>query len=78
LDPPGDIGSQVHYIPVSMQPYYRQRYGAADLPGAQHYYERTLSLPLFPGMSDTDVDRVAEALADLVQGHNLPSGKGEP
>lgn len=55
--------TQVHYIPVPAQPYYRDR-GAdmGEYPGAQSYYERTLSLPMFPAMDDTDVDRVVEAL----------------
>jgi UDP-4-amino-4,6-dideoxy-N-acetyl-beta-L-altrosamine transaminase len=61
------IGTQVHYIPVHRQPYYEGRYGAIDLPGADAYYDRCLSLPLFPGMTDTDVDRVVEALADVVR-----------
>ncbi|HYE46179.1 MAG TPA: UDP-4-amino-4,6-dideoxy-N-acetyl-beta-L-altrosamine transaminase [Caulobacter sp.] len=56
------VGSQVHYIPVHTQPYWQARNGALDLPGATAWYERCLSLPLFPGMADTDVDRVAEAL----------------
>ena len=56
------IGTQVHYIPVHRQPYYRRRYGNLDLPGADAYYERTLSLPLYPAMKDTDVDRVVSAL----------------
>ena len=57
------IGSQVHYIPVHLQPYYQRRYGAPTLPGAMAYFERCLSLPLFPAMADGDVDRVARALA---------------
>ncbi|MGF1631593.1 MAG: UDP-4-amino-4,6-dideoxy-N-acetyl-beta-L-altrosamine transaminase [Kiloniellaceae bacterium] len=56
------IGTQVHYIPVHLQPYYSRRYGTVDLPGAERYYARTLSLPLFAGMSDGDVDRVVETL----------------
>lgn len=56
------VGTQVHYIPVHLQPYYRNRYGDIDLPGARQYYERTLSLPLFPTMADSDVERVAAAL----------------
>jgi UDP-4-amino-4,6-dideoxy-N-acetyl-beta-L-altrosamine transaminase len=56
------IGTQVHYIPVHHQPYYRQRYGNIDLPGADAYYARCLSLPLFPSMADSDVDRVVAAL----------------
>ena len=56
------VGSQVHYIPVNWQPYYRQRYGTCALPGATAYFERCLSLPLFPAMADCDVDRVVGAL----------------
>ena len=57
------VGSQVHYIPVHTQPYYRQRYGDLDLPGASAWYDRCLSLPLYPAMADSDVDRVVDALA---------------
>ena len=60
------IGSQVHYIPVHTQPYYRERYGQQDLPGAQAWYDRTLSLPLYPGMSLADVDRVVAALGEVL------------
>jgi len=56
------IGTQVHYIPVHRQPYYRKRYGALELPGAEVYFRRTLSLPLYPTMTDGDVDRVVAAL----------------
>jgi len=56
------IGTQVHYIPVHRQPYYRKRYGNLAMPGADAYYARTLSLPLFPSMKDSDVDRVVGAL----------------
>lgn len=56
------VGSQVHYIPVHRQPYWRRRYGALSLPGADRHYDRSLSLPLYPGMADSDVDRVATAL----------------
>jgi UDP-4-amino-4,6-dideoxy-N-acetyl-beta-L-altrosamine transaminase len=56
------VGSQVHYIPVHTQPYYRNRYGPLRLPGAEAWYTRCLSLPLFPGMSDEDVSNVVEAL----------------
>ncbi len=60
------VGSQVHYIPVHRQPYYAARYGVVDLPGADAWYARCLSLPLYPAMTDADVDRVAEALADAL------------
>lgn len=56
------IGSQVHYYPVHAQPYYRQRYGALPLRGTAAYYNKCLSLPLFPAMQDTDVRRVVDGL----------------
>jgi UDP-4-amino-4,6-dideoxy-N-acetyl-beta-L-altrosamine transaminase len=60
------IGSQVHYIPVHQQPYYVKRYGPLDLPGAQAWYDRCLTLPLYPTMADGDVDRVVDALAKVL------------
>lgn len=61
------IGSQVHYIPVHLQPYYRHLYSEIDLPGAAAYYDATLSLPLFPSMTIDDVDRVVGALAHCIE-----------
>ena len=60
------IGTQVHYLPVHMQPHYRRRYGDLDLPGARAYYDRALSLPLYPAMDAADVDRVVTALAEAL------------
>lgn len=60
------IGSQVHYIPVHRQPVHAQRHPGLSLPGAERYYARTLSLPLFPSMSDADPARVADALKDAL------------
>jgi dTDP-4-amino-4,6-dideoxygalactose transaminase len=62
------VGTQVHYIPVHWQPYYRQRYGEIHLPGAEAYYARCLSIPIFPAMSDDDVRQVAGALSRVVRG----------
>lgn len=56
------IGTQVHYIPVPDQPYYVARYGRPHLPGAQAYFQKCLSLPLYPGLGDDDQDRVISAL----------------
>jgi dTDP-4-amino-4,6-dideoxygalactose transaminase len=61
------VGSQVHYIPVHRQPYYVARYGAADLPGADAWYARCLSLPLYPAMENGDVERVAAALGEVLR-----------
>jgi len=57
------IGSQVLYIPLYQQPYYRERYGDMRLPGTERYYARALSLPLFVDMTESDVDRVVDQLA---------------
>lgn len=62
------IGTQVHYIPVHRQPFWVRRYGRLSLPGADAFYDRALSLPLFPAMADGDVDRVAVALAAALGG----------
>lgn len=54
------IGTQVHYIPVHLQPYYRKNFGykAGDYPIAEKYYQQCLSLPLYPAMTDKEVDYV--------------------
>jgi dTDP-4-amino-4,6-dideoxygalactose transaminase len=60
------VGSQVHYIPVPRQPWYRQTYAEPGLfPAADRYYERALSLPLFPAMTDEEVERVISAVKGL-------------
>ena len=61
------IGTQVHYIPVHHQPYYRQRYGDINLPGADAYYQSCLSLPLYYAMTDDDIERVVETLIFLTK-----------
>jgi UDP-4-amino-4,6-dideoxy-N-acetyl-beta-L-altrosamine transaminase len=60
----GEIGTQVHYIPVHLQPYYRQVCGTGpgDFPAAEGYYEQALTLPLYPQLEETDVDRVLDEL----------------
>jgi UDP-4-amino-4,6-dideoxy-N-acetyl-beta-L-altrosamine transaminase len=62
-----NVGSQVHYLPLHLQPYYRKRYGGVSLPGAEAYYARVLSLPLFPSMSNEDPQRVVDALQKALQ-----------
>lgn len=63
------IGTQVHYIPVHTQPYYRQRFGYAwgDYPQAESYYNSALSLPLYPQMSDQDVARVISTVLEICE-----------
>ena len=58
------IGASVHYIPLHLHPYWRERYAldAAMFPASQHAYERLVSLPLYTRMTDADVQRVAAAV----------------
>ncbi len=62
------IGTGVHYRGVHLHPFYRDKYGLSpsSLPVATDISERTLSLPLGPGMSDQDQDDVIAALAGLL------------
>ena len=61
------IGTQVLYIPVHLQPWYREHYGyrAGKCPAAEAYYTRALSLPLYPSMADVDVQSVIAAVRGL-------------
>ena len=62
------IGCSVHYIPLHLQPYWRDRYRLSPerFPHSQHAFERLISLPIYPKMSDGDVDRVVGALTDAL------------
>lgn len=62
------IGTQVHYIPVHLQPYYTNRfnYKEGDYPVAEDYYKKALSLPMFPDMGDEDVIKVINSLKDCL------------
>jgi len=64
-----NIGTSVHFIPVHLHPYYRDKYGYQpdDFPVAYREYQRIVSLPLYPRMSDQDVEDVIEAVADVVK-----------
>ena len=62
------IGTSVHFIPVHHLPYFRNLLGleaCGELSAADQIFPRLLSLPMFPGLTDSDVDRVCEALAGL-------------
>ncbi len=58
------VGCSVHYIPLHLQPYWRDRYGLKpqDFPHSQRAFERMLSLPIYPRMAAADVDRVLRSL----------------
>lgn len=61
------VGSQVHYIPVYRQPWHTglARNAALQFPANEDYYARCLSLPLYPGMTDADVEQVIAAVRGL-------------
>jgi perosamine synthetase len=65
------IGANVHYMPVHLHPYYRQRFGCkeGDCPQAETAYGRIISLPMFPRMHDRDVRRVISAVIRIVEAH---------
>lgn len=58
------IGTSVHFIPLHIQPYWRDRYNHSpeDFPVAYDVYRRAVSLPIYPSMSDADVERVIRAV----------------
>jgi len=65
------IGTSVHFIPLHRHPFYRNSFGydAADFPGAERFYERVISLPIYPGMTDEETDYVIENIKDVSSKH---------
>ncbi|MBF0298301.1 MAG: DegT/DnrJ/EryC1/StrS family aminotransferase, partial [Oligoflexia bacterium] len=59
-----NIGTQVHYIPIYRQPVYKElfNYKISDFPHMENYYEKSLSIPLYPKMSDQEIDYVIETI----------------
>jgi len=66
-----NVGTSVHFIPIHLHPYYRDKYGYAPdrFPVALGNYERMVSLPLHPGLSDDDVADVTEAVLEVVRAY---------
>lgn len=62
------IGVHVHYIPLHLQPYYKKTLGykEGDFPVAENYYARALTLPIFPKMTNNDVDDVINAVKKVI------------
>jgi perosamine synthetase len=63
-----NIGVNVHYIPVYMHPYYRERFGykGGEFPVAEDAYDRLISLPMFHSMSEKDVEDVMQAVSKVI------------
>jgi dTDP-4-amino-4,6-dideoxygalactose transaminase len=66
-----NIGSSVHFIPVHLQPFYREKYGYRpdDFPVANREFMRIVSLPLSPALTDADVEDVIEAVMTIAHRH---------
>ncbi len=64
-----NIGVNVHYIPVHFHPYYRDRFGdrGGEFPMAESAYEQLISLPIFPGMTDEDIEDVVTAVSKVAE-----------
>ena len=61
------MGSQVHYIPLYQQPYY-QNNRSNVFSGAEEYYRQTLSLPIYYGLDDHDIEKIAQIIRSVVNG----------
>jgi len=65
------IGAAVHFIPLHLHPYYTNTYGyrRGDFPNAEDAYSRCFSLPIYPDLSDDEVERVIASVAQVVSAH---------
>lgn len=63
------IITQVHYIPVHLQYYFRKNYCTnwGDFPNAENYYQKCLSIPLFPSMDDDEIELVIKTVAEIAR-----------
>jgi dTDP-4-amino-4,6-dideoxygalactose transaminase len=63
-----NIGVNVHYIPVHLQPYYQKRFGyrLGDFPKAENYYSRAITLPIFPKMTEKDINDVVKVVKKVI------------
>jgi dTDP-4-amino-4,6-dideoxygalactose transaminase len=61
------IGTSVHFIPLNLHPYYQKAYGygPGDCPVAEAEFERCLSLPIYPGMNESAVEHVIDAVKEV-------------
>ena len=66
------IGSQVHYIPIPMQPYYKDLgFEPSDYPNAMHYYNSTLSIPIFPKLKHRQVKYISQTLKKIIEENSI-------
>jgi len=73
------IGVNVHYIPIHLQPHYRARgFRPGDFPAAEAYYAGALSLPLFPGLTEAEQDRVVAVLRSALTSSPATAAPARP
>ena len=65
------IGTSVHFIPVHLHPYYADKYGyqRGDFPVTESIYDQTMSIPLYPAMSEDQIHRIANAVREIAEKH---------
>jgi dTDP-4-amino-4,6-dideoxygalactose transaminase len=63
------VGTSVHFIPLHLHPYYRDKFGYApdDFPNATQIYQRIISLPIYPKMTKANIEQVGEAVSKIVR-----------
>ena len=66
-----NVGTSVHFIPVHLQPFYKRKFGykRGDFPVAESIFDKTISLPLYPSMTEEDVRYVAGAVREISKKH---------
>jgi UDP-4-amino-4,6-dideoxy-N-acetyl-beta-L-altrosamine transaminase len=66
------IGSQVHYIPIPMQPFYRDLgFEPSDYPNAMHYYNSALSIPIFPELKYKQIKFISQTLKEIIENNTI-------
>lgn len=63
------VGTSVHFIPLYRHPYYKETFNLSekDYPVSEHYFPKEISLPLWPGMSDEQINHVINSLTDILE-----------
>jgi dTDP-4-amino-4,6-dideoxygalactose transaminase len=62
------VGVNVHYIPIHLHPYYQSLgFKAGDYPSAERFYNRAITLPLYPSLTELEQQRVVDALTEILQ-----------
>jgi len=73
-----NIGVNVHYMPLHLHPFYKNKFGyrEGEYPKAEKYYERAITLPIFPRMTDADIRDVVEAVKKVITYYSIVQKEG--